>query len=509
MKKRLYLMVLLLLLGIGGIVYGTVTMSRDQTRLEFYPTTLQGDPAAAQGLRLHYGISCESRLLWETELPLGGEPETTFAFDREGVKYDLPRPIRSHGIDMMFSDFSSTHTGISHILDQEDAARHFGKFDAMIRDVAERTTPGTARQEILRLRDYMESYPLSVSLPFEASYMPFHSSFTGQEEKDVSQQLSELFSFPVLEEHRLSVTVTRDSSGEYHDAEISTISSEEPGTVREEPWEYTPVSHGEADAVQEGPVEIRTISTSYENDRWSADPAAPGTYPAFFVVDARGREGRLLDYSGTPGGYALYKTELSNGQEPPSIAVDRLETVMPLDPEVRVLSLELSQDTRDLFMVALEGGEYTLRIWDTAAGTEKQRLPFFTADGPDSGYKTEVGEDYVLFGQDQELRLFRKDGGGTYREELQTALPEDGPFGAFWLEAAYDGERLALIYRPREHWISRGESWSMDTGFQLLVCDREGIQYIGSYDTSLNHCIREKGDLLCRQEEDLVDISWS
>ena len=512
MKKRMYLMLLMLLLSIGGIVYSAAALSRAQTQVELYPTTLAGDPKAARGLSLHYGAGCNEKLLWETDYAIGGEPESSFSFDRDRVQYPARHPISYRGADLRFDGLSFIASGFpSRPEEAED--NYWGAMTPLILDVAERTAPGTEHREVLRLGDYLDSYPLNASLTFYGEYMPLLSLLPPEGYEEALSRFSGAFSFPISEEHCVAAAVIRNSDGSYEEFEISTALPETVGDVQDLPWmgdaSAGQATHTEGVSIQEEPVSIHTVSTEYRDFSHTAEGETADFQWIYFVVEARDKEGKLLDYSRTPGGYALYRIPLSGGKQDPMTSVERLETVTALDPETEVLALEISHDQNELYMITGTETDAVLHILDAATGREEQSFP--TVLSENRWYHIETGEDFVLICADWSLRLYRREADGTYTEAIAADL-EVGTYDFVLngcLDVSYDGERLALVYEAADRWIHQDTYWSFDVGFNVLVCDSQGLRYAGSFDHSLNHCPSADGRSMCTREDPLVELSWS
>ena len=452
MKKRLFLMALLLAVGLGGIVYGVLTLSQEQEHAAITAETLSGDPKAAEGLRLNMGIGdWTGRLHWDVSGTSAGETETDFIFDgprQEGLWWARRGPRTS----------IYAHADLSESIHQHEYGTDLTELiptaPKLIQEVSDRTKSGETHRETLRMADYFTTYPMffSWSVPTpdgQTVYLPPHF-------------LEDTFRFPVLPEETFFVEVTKDDAGNTTDSRV----------------EFTEIPPEN----QESPHDRRVDGLWGQAmiDVVSCDPVEDCPW-VYFVVDARDRAGNRMDYSLTQDGYAVYriKSALTETETPAP------EAVLPLSMEEKPILMQ-QLPWGDVALILQRGRALELIFLDGDSGSELQRMPLGTKDS-DLYPSVELILDGEALGvrwsdgsREELILLERK--GGRYEKALTADLTAAEEYvlrtrsdQRKHLRMAYDGEKLAVA-------MAHGT----DCGAVIGVFDREGQLYLGVYSTSLS-----------------------
>ena len=341
MKQAIAAFLLCLSLVLGGVALAAHTLQEDAGQIAVTAISRQGDPAAAQGLVATQSCQYAQTLLWDLTIPLDRPAQSTTAFSAQG---DVPAAANDDaGVYLRFphQDVTlSAEPGYS--LDNLPTSPALGP---LYEQVARRTPPGQTRTEILDPSQFLDAYPLQVTLDLAGQSPDYSQAETFESQFDPSAQeaFQAFFRFPFAPDTRWKVTVTKDQDGLLTQLAIAPTGEE---------------------------FLTGTVSTV-------------GAHTAYFTLTPSTQTGSTLpDFQQVPGGYGLYRLRFLTGEGGRvQIDPDSLEMVYPLDPRaVSVLSLTLSPQEDTLFLVTIQEGQTRCLVLDTE--TMDLRFPFPPANPP-------------------------------------------------------------------------------------------------------------------------------
>lgn len=472
MRKASMLFALLLVVGMGGMLYAHSALTASQTEVSFVELASYGDVAAAAGLEVSVQAQLAEHLAWDSVYTFGKQAatKTDFKFSTTALQWRPDNTSELLSISIP-SDLSVTTSGS--MLDDTAGASapgpEFDSFIVLLRDVASRTNNGESHKETVNYKDYYDYYPISVDLwtepeQYYSAYDDKGEQYIGQMtgEGEMSRAFGSYFKIPVLEDDRITVEITKDTAGNVVGMSTS----------------------------KNSPVWLSTVSAKHEN----------GIYFALQMEDG------LTDYSEITGGFGIYLLPAStieddDGNELPTLDYEKLSTVYSLSETAKIYRLFLSEDKSCLNLITMENDNLLLTVIDMDTMADKQVLPLFTDVASEAGLQTASYVDGLLFVllNDGRFVLAGKMGDNTYRTALSGVrnmelLNEDSFSGGYfrWFEPvlAWDGKRLALItatqrFVPRHNDVSIG--YSYDTcGFMVEVFRQDGLAYKGIYHSSLD-----------------------
>ncbi len=457
MRKALILLIILLLAS-GIYLSWSVDQLyalRDQVTVTEKP--ILGDPAAAEGLRATLKTTYDDHLFWTTTQVLGSgqEPETEYEFRssrpsrsyiyRDGgidyyLNYDLPDmdELRYSNDDM---EFTGLHKAYKELYDATPNGRN-------------------GKKEVL-LSDYLEYYPLRASLSIlgrgfdlneyydSASYDKY---FSGP--NDAKYILNDYFKIPVLEGETLTLQVSKENTGH-------------------------PYSWGESQT---------------ETDYYYPETHCVVTGDTcFFTVSLRSSVKEVpMDASHLEDGYGIYSFKFKTVHDDelnydyPVIDPYSFCNAYPLDPLARILDLGESTDKTCLHLLTEERGT----LWFTAIDQEtlETRARISLAEVDDTSYSSYMhySEDFaaVFLHSLEKVAVISISAGGQYQLEFIADYMPDAnhnlPLTPDIL--AFDGQRLAIANIDYEYF----DSSHYFAGYLLIIVDKDGVQYYGEYETSLN-----------------------
>ena len=495
MKQALLCTVLLFFLACGSLVAAHEAVSDTDDQVSLIETDHIGDPQAAQQLRL--GVTCthQNHLRWNFSVIPGQTPETEFQFSSK--KFPRPKDDRRFQGLWIDSPFGSGMRSPDGGLDFSHEP--LPEFVDILEEVSSRTAPGTTHAESLSVADYFSAYPLNLSvdreeyLPHDYLRLQLEAYRQGAEERqyalahpdeysasdiayyrqmeaemaDLQQQLQfyedlqRLFSFPVPENAAVTVTISKNSSGEvceYYSNDGATYSS---------PVDVPYGSELPAPTVSDNPMTYLQVPQIQSGDF------------LYFVPDFLIGEERM-DYSRTPG-YGLYRLDLSQEE----LSIEDLRLVLPLEEAASPSDLILDASGTRVLLSTVAENQATLYIIDAADSTLVQTISTGTHDLNENHWISCITKrDLLLVIQSwKTFRLFQQQPDGLYQEQFSGELPDEERFPILLrdlYDMAYDGKTLAILSGS-----SRYSSPGQNPGFNLALWDRSGLVYAGIYNTSL------------------------
>lgn len=439
-QKMVILLAALLTLSGAAAMLGThlVLRSREEA-VTVEETILLGSPEAAEGLQVSLGTHSGDHLSWHTFFSPGAAASADTQFTFVSQFTDNWTSEESFTVDFYSNGFGGIwRYGESDAKwRQEMEADHL--LDLPVWDVASRTGPGEERTETVDLADYYDIYPLYCHLNLKS--LPF-LEFDDQS----TQLLTEFFRFSVPSGTMMEVTVRRDEKGNL--SEIRSTSDA-----------YFP-----------------NISSAYVDETC-----------AYLYVDRR--EGQpYVDMSGSAEGYGVYRVDYHVEDvtyQPdektvitePRLILDDISTVLPV--EGAVTDMLCTEDGKNLLVLWEGEGTLWLSVLERGSDRLLQQIAL-TSIAEDDGVSLAefLGEDLLVRLWSGTLVAVSATASGY--ETALTAQVTDAALTPFfsdgaemeilrWSEspAAFDGERLALLYP-----LTRSKSPLPELG--LVVFDQSG-----------------------------------
>ena len=438
MKRNLVVAGLLFLLAFAVIAVSYVSISGQKDQVAIKETVLAGDPAAAEGIGLKFRV-CEretGQLLWRTDYRIGRRPQSKTVFERiRGGRYseDLIESSAS-----FYGDFPMGTNNSGDTVDSEESAA----IKALIRDVASRTENGRTHSETLQMKDYFDSYPLSlqISLLEKGSLINV----------DTSQVQG--FKISVPDHSSICVLVTKDKDGKISNYQIS------PDSLLS--------------------IETKSVFTP---DGCYLIPEAPSYSNRHTAVVEDGSVGerpqRRLPASMRGIHLLPFKAKEKDGSKWYQVDWEKARLIYPISSGVEVCAMKLNPDGSKLLLFTTEDGEHCVSVIDRKSMKLLQKIHL--EGGRGAAYQNmecRSSQIFVLLDNGQFYLLTQK--GAQYDTELSGRMKpfphiKDGAWLTF-RSFDYDGKRLVIA-----------ASFHID-GY-LFVFDKKGLQYAGCYQNSLYH----------------------
>lgn len=473
MKKAMLLAILLPVLALGGVLSALARIMPTEDQVVYTETLLWGDREEAVGITAQLDLTLGQHLLWESTYTVGGTPEarTEFTYSDELLQGDWDRDYT--GVELR-SQIGGGMSASGLWEDPEDPSALTG-FDRAMYELAQTVPAGEEGTALIRLQDYYDYYPLSLSLEVEGMHFyewDFEHALEDLEKKnlgpyyreeleeklDLYGAFADFFRLPVVDGHELEIHLTKNMSGQIRG------------------WGYS--SHVGKDSYQ-------LYSTSEV-----ADDAI------YFALNGMTGNGEKLDFSLVPGGYGLYRLPLipageDHGARP---VAEELAMVYPMDQGDQVHWMQVTGDGELLLMITYEEEGFFLSVIRRSDMETLQRLRF--QSGPDMAGISNIfwEEDFLLLdlydseGYGEDLVLFTRQEDGTFALTFTVCGDPEGAYGLqFWESTTavdWNGEKLAVLISQETY---RGwEDQEAVCGFDLAVYDQTGLLYCGRYASSLD-----------------------
>ena len=213
MRKATITMLLLLVMLIGGVCVAAagVHAPHDQVVLEEH--TVYGNLKEADGLDIQVQSAYGTHLFWDTTHSTGtvNQTDTDFLFSAKDVHYEVPAEYQGIMLDNQIGYFYEPSAEEAH-----GVARAY-------RELAEKVPAGQEREGTIYLKDYTDTYPISVDVDFPgigaALDWSFQMNTPAEEYENMNEvqrdmlRLQEYFSIPVLEDETYVISVGKDDQG--------------------------------------------------------------------------------------------------------------------------------------------------------------------------------------------------------------------------------------------------------------------------------------------------------
>lgn len=465
MKKRFLVFVPLVCLSLCALIALPIWVGKGGEQVEITQTTLEGDPAYAQGLTVSCHTVWDNHLFWETTFsaqdPAGARTElTTYQNEHRAIWYNQQLDLESAGCNFGISTSEDSRDGV--LGDDSPWAREaWDQFLIPAQEFAKEMEPGTTQTFQVRPADWYDTWPMTITRPYS-----FEWAAEGMSEEEAEEQFQSFFSIPVPQDLILYYTLKMNENGVVYDL---TVSPNPP--VEEMQEEVT----GDAATVQE--AEGAAIQEPF-----LISHSLRGEQGWYLVLDNRGAAdgyqsadlSRIRDGNGV---ILIPAEKLESGSD--LLYLGEIRTVYPFPEGEQGVSIDRDQEGRLLVYTADETGTWYLTVLEEESAQVLQRLELGKLGGV-SVMSFVEGDGIRLVQTGSERLLLLVEEGEGYRLESILPVPEDMMYQfSDWAQsnsAAWDGERLAVICPQFS---------SYETQMLAAVWQDEKLVYLGSYQSSL------------------------
>jgi len=441
MKKYFIIFIALLLAASTCAIYSTAVLHSRRDDITFTREVVAGDIAAAEGITVTLRNELNSRLGWDMTMKNGDENNTETLFEFTPYRFPYRHNYDYYGFQISsMSSYVSMGGNID--FEEEHADPYLSPLMHIWKDVASRAPAGMENYtETVAIADYFEYYPL---------YISFSTDLNVNETENAEKLFSDIFKIPVPEDHKITVSISKDSAGNAYEAE---------SRAEKESAEYTINSTG---AITE-----KGVWFSWE---FSEHPMA--------------------DMEGMPeNGIWFFPLEPHESGKWFAPDVARTELLYPTDRRISFVCSS-KDSSRILFITSDENGKNaSLGVMDAATGNILQDIPFTDNYVP---LGIEVEEDYIFISTDNSGFAVFSEENGIYTLEMCSEYMKNphelAPYYYYSDTDFSNGKFVILCLSHR----------TLEKSFHLQVFDKTGILYHGSYTNDApsytDHCTVSFGE---------------
>lgn len=491
MKKRFLVFVPLVCLSLCALIALPIWVGKGGERVEITQTTLEGDPAYAQGLTVSCHTMWDSHLFWETTFsaqnPAGARTElTTYQNEQSATWYDQQLDLESAGCNFGISTSENSIDGV--LGDDSPWGREaWDQFLIPAQEFAKEMEPGTTQTFQVRPADWYDTWPMTITRPYSFEWVA-----EGMSEEEAEEQFQSFFSIPVPQDLILYYTLKMNENGVVYDLTVS------PTPPVEEPQEEMT---GDAATVQEaeGAVPSEPFLESY---------SVRGEQGWYLVLNNRFEaEGQpRTDLSHVQGGNGVFLIPAQNVGGKDTLRLGDIRTVYPFPEGESAISIDQDQAGRLLVYTEDEAGTWYLTVLEEESAQVLQRLELGQLGGVSILAYVEGDGIRLIQAGSERLLLLVEEGEGYCLESI-LPVPEDIMYQlSDWAQsnsAAWDGERLAVICPQFS---------TYETQMLAAVWQDGKLVYLGAYQNSLGRTTtlsNNSGAVQLDTDRQIFHLEWN
>ena len=479
MKKTIGLWLLLLLCGLGAMVYVYVSVNRGGEQVTITEQVLEGDPKLAEGITIRIRSKYMDSLTWDTVFQVGQEElaQTEQGFLTEKEKEHRKQQAQMETFQMVgriwVRPTVANSTSVGTIGDVESYAKEnqgVAQLQEILQEAEDLCEPGEDAVKTFWLKEYYTYYPFYATLSDRdvlfgilrqgEVYVPADYN---EWESIMSQELQKYFRIPIVEDDRLTVIIEKDAKGMITELSVNS-------------WN--------------GQAEFSSIMTD------------TGMY---FTL---GMPPEIYDYSQVPGGYGIYYLPMIEVDGRLCVVPEEMKTVCTLEENCVPEELWDDEAGESLVYLTWEGepNNSILNVVNMDTMEVVQQLGYGISpewDSQEPGATTRISNVVLKNGcmvvgfYDNRILLYEKTEQGIYEFQFSSEIyvPEGEmaermgstlPFGFTTSDVAYNGKYLTVA-----GFVPVKNSGLTSCDVYLTLYGAEGVAYYGIYHNSLNSGVNE------------------
>lgn len=446
MRKSLVIFIGMFLCGLVAMCVLPFVILKEADQVTVTEQVLSGDKTLVEGVTVQTVNHSMEHLFWNTEYVAGKAPETK-------TKYEFFAERKSNNVSMTLeeswlSEDEQECLGLMNSMKGGWTSSSNGNIDLeknrlivgcglveAYKELAEETGPGEEKTKQIVLNQYMEYFPIMVSLGIM------------REDESLSEAYSDFFRIPVPESAMYTISLQKNNQGD--------ITRVEGGKLEKENFKW------------------KSTSTRTEE-------------ACYFTFSCYYGEGLSVETDLIPGGYGIYKQPYT---------VEDGEIIMDASELSMVYSLEDAYPNGNIFL-DVNGAGQLLILMDTETTTRLQVVDLETMEcvqqtevlRPEQSSSFDsvirVKEDFLLLSYgDGYFALVDRNTERGYEHQFTIQVPEDDPiyWSGFVEYKDMDWNGKQLLYAS----CTNGDTLESSCDFTLAAYDATGKVYEGRYCNSL------------------------
>lgn len=469
MKKSI-LFILLFILSIGSTSVLAATIYKEHNDVTFEETVLYGDSSVTEGLNILRKSRYLEHSYWDTSVNFEKiiETDTSYSFYPRTQTYEFPESY--DGLEMQTSFITGNYS-----------SDYLKGLSLAYREALNSLEPGVTKEFTVYLKDYVDYYDFDVYYDFPNYFTwgmntanmenPARYEYYEDPQMDDNWALRNYFKIPVLDDATHTFTIEKNADNT-----------------------------------------LRLHSYSYNYNHYEISPScALSDDVCYFIINTKSDNGDTVDTSLLPDGYGIFAFPYGpygRGSKE-ALEIDKLTVVYPLDPNTKLVRLDINDDQTHLHLYAWENNQLWLSVIEIASMKEVQKQVIYECgDNYRPAFSYDNGLLIVDDYQNDTISLFTETEDHLFEFQFSCSSGQEhiGQRYIATFNADYNGEYLVFgDTNPRSDGNNHG--WS---DFYLRVYNKDGLQYYGKYENSLDSGIHnDNWDYPVRADHhDAFEISW-
>ena len=386
MKKSIVILAAAAVFSLGITVYGWLFIENQIGEATLTEKTVTGNIEAADGLDISFKADSQDNMYWINSFDYSsGKSKSSFrrgklSSEEEGSVYD----------DIRFAGWSDTPYFICLDYDLLNGLQN-KKIHSLYEEAALRVVEsGKEEKGRIRVKDYLDFYPVSLSFAFENKMINSDNALIGLKVYDEKGKLSpetaadydedvylysvfnDVFKIPVIDNEYHEYKVLKDENYDNRTELPYKVEIEKASGDGEDFYEFDPILVFQEEDIKDGREWIHPDTAKTLNSGDGKDGSGTGHIlknRILFAVNNRTAKGEVADVSQKRDGYGIYElpVDMSTtrikyiGRRPVSVPnpcplPDMLKMVYPLDTEAEYIEMSLSYDHRYLAVFFIKEG---------------------------------------------------------------------------------------------------------------------------------------------------------
>ena len=445
MKKSIIIFVTSIALSAGMVIYGWAFVDSRVGEVSLTEETMAGNKAAADGLTVGFRADSADNLHWISSYDYNTD-KTDSSFKRGEMTETIDASVYD---DIRFTGWSTVPFSTQIKYDGLDGLQE-NKIQAFYNEIQQRVKEtGAEESGKIRLKDYLDYYPVSFRFQFGTKIFNSDNALTGLKVYDERNMLSaenaaaydeevrlytafnSLFKIPVINNEYQEYRISKAENYDRKTALGYKTDIQKPLDEGRDFYEFDPVIAIQEENIMDGKRWVHpdlSGGLSYEaGDGDEAGGQSDSSYVGrsaseynlknrmLFIVNNRTAKGVPVDVSQIEGGYGVYELPIEvtatatvkrgrrSGILPsPKPLSDELAMVYPLDEEAEYVEMSLSGDHRYLAVFSVKNGAYLVDLIDADNWTSQGPFEVFPASekmtyawGDDGSLAVTNHKDYI------------------------------------------------------------------------------------------------------------------
>ena len=445
MKKSIIIFVTSIALSAGMVIYGWAFVDSRVGEVSLTEETMAGNKAAADGLTVGFRADSADNLHWISSYDYNTD-KTDSSFKRGEMTETIDASVYD---DIRFTGWSTVPFSTQIKYDGLDGLQE-NKIQAFYNEIQQRVKEtGAEESGKIRLKDYLDYYPVSFRFQFGTKIFNSDNALTGLKVYDERNMLSaenaaaydeevrlytafnSLFKIPVINNEYQEYRILKLENYDRKTALGYDTDIQKPLDKGQDFYEFDPIIAIQEENIMDGKRWVHpdlSGGLSYEaGDGDEAGGQSDSSYVGrsaseynlknrmLFIVNNRTAKGVPVDVSQIEGGYGVYELPIEvtatatvkrgrrSGILPsPKPLSDELAMVYPLDEEAEYVEMSLSGDHRYLAVFSVKNGAYLVDLIDADNWTSQGPFEVFPASekmtyawGDDGSLAVTNHKDYI------------------------------------------------------------------------------------------------------------------